>query len=144
MKASWLSSKNYDFIYGKVPRLCVDIVIKNPQGTVLVWRKIEPAKNTWHLPGGRVMLREKVETAAVRIAKAETGLNVKPVKLLGYMEFLNEAQGGKKRHTVSLVFLAKATNPKKINSDSRFFKFLPKKTHNVHKKFLLQNSLIQI
>lgn len=102
---SWLSESDYNFIYSRAPRICVDLVIKTRKGIFLTKRDIQPYKGKWHLPGGRVRFRESIETAIDRIAKQEIGSPVVIKKLLGFMEFPREVQDCNKRHSISLAFL---------------------------------------
>lgn len=140
MPVGWLSDKDYDSIYRRIPRLCVDLVIKDPKGVLLSNRQIEPYKSFWHLPGGRVRFRESLSQAITRIAREETGLKVKMDKLLGSMEFLRETQNGRKRHTVSLVFMARKLSGQIKGSrqaqEVKYFKDRPKKMHPIHSNFL--------
>lgn len=140
-KAGWLTNEDYDFIYARVPRLCVDLVIKNKQNeTLLSLRDIEPHKGKWHLPGGRVGFEESLESAIQRVAKAEVGVEVTIQKMIGFMEFPDEVQDSKKRHTVSIVFLVEVDSEglqgswqaKKVE----FFKTLPENIHPTHGQFL--------
>lgn len=86
------------------PSLTVDVVIKLPEGVVLVKRKNEPYKDKWALPGGFVNYGEKVEFAAVREAMEETGIKVKLLRLLGvYSDPRRDPRG----HVVSICFLAR-------------------------------------
>jgi len=86
------------------PALAVDLVIKARGGVVLVRRKNEPYKDRWALPGGFVEYGEKVEHAAVREAREETGIEVKLQGLLGvYSDPSRDPRG----HTVSICYLAK-------------------------------------
>ncbi len=86
------------------PSLAVDIVIKLPEGVVLVKRKNEPYKGKWALPGGFVNYGEKVELAALREAMEETGIMVKLRGLLGiYSDPTRDPRG----HVVSICFLAR-------------------------------------
>ncbi|MEK7680923.1 MAG: NUDIX domain-containing protein [Patescibacteria group bacterium] len=146
MKNKWLTEKDYNFIYTRVPRVCVDLVIKNRRGVLLTFREIEPFKNQWHMPGGRVKWRETIIKAVQRIAREETGLEVELVKLLGFMEFLREMQKGERRHTVSMVFLARPNDFNSSGCDQahrlNFFNKLPKKTIPIHAKFLTENNLL--
>lgn len=98
-----LSDEDFAYIYTKVPRLNVDLVIRIDGGVVLVKRGIEPHIGAWHVPGGTVYKNEKLEDAAVRVAKHETGLDVQVVKHLGFMEFPNEKRGDLNVHTISIV-----------------------------------------
>lgn len=139
-KSNYLSKDDYDNIFSKVPRLCVDIVIKTDKGILLSFRSIKPYKDKWHLPGGRVYFRESLHSAVCRIAKGEAGLSVKNEKFLGFMEFTREVQDKKKRHSVSIAFLVDVSSGKirKDNQSSRidFFKKIPIKIHPIHERFL--------
>jgi ADP-ribose pyrophosphatase YjhB (NUDIX family) len=142
-----LTKKEYDFIYDRVPRLCVDIVIKDKKGLLLTLRNIEPQKNRWHFPGGRVFYGETIAKAVKRILKAETNLNVRLDKLIGFMEFPNEKQFNKRRHSVSLVFSAKIISgyPRIDTQASKicFFKSIPPRMHKTHGKFLTLNGILK-
>lgn len=80
----------------------VDVIIHRPgRGVVLVRRKNPPLG--WALPGGFVDYGERVETAAVREALEETGLEVELTGLLGiYSDPRRDPRG----HTMSVVFTA--------------------------------------
>jgi ADP-ribose pyrophosphatase YjhB (NUDIX family) len=142
----WLSEKDYNFIYSRTPRLCVDLVIKDKRGVVLSLRDIEPGKNTWHLPGGRVKFRESIPAAATRIAKAELGIKIKLGKLIGVMEFPDEIQKGQQRHSISVAFLATIQSGQIKGTWQagrvEFFKKLPKPTYPEHAKFLKEKKLL--
>jgi len=99
----WLSDQDYNLIYSKVPRLNLDIVIHKDNGIVMVKRSIEPWINHWHLPGGTLYKGEVVHDATIRIAKAETGLDVEFVRSVDYMEFIGEERGDLNMHTVTIV-----------------------------------------
>jgi len=58
------------------PLLTVDTVIVYNKKIVLIKRKNPPFQGHFALPGGFVEVGETVETAAVREAKEETGLDV--------------------------------------------------------------------
>ena len=99
----WLSKEEFVDIYKRVPRLTVDLVIKSADGILLSLRDIEPWKGFWHLPGGTVAKGEKITEAAERIAKGETGLDIKIIKELGYLEYLVEVREEGNLHSVSIV-----------------------------------------
>lgn len=135
-----LSQKEFDLIYSRVPRLCVDIVIKNKSGVLLAKRAIEPYKEWWHLPGGTVFIHEKIEDAAKRVIKRELNVNIKIIKKIDYL-------GGPtteiNHHDFSVVLLAKIISGKiRLNEESEEFiitKKIPKKTlaghANLFKKY---------
>lgn len=92
-----LTDKEYKYVYDRVPRLCVDIIIREGDKFFLIKRETKPHKGKLHLPGGRVQKGEKLSEAIKRISIREIGFPVKPVRMIGYMEFLSE-------HSVSLAF----------------------------------------
>lgn len=87
-----ISPDEFEKIYSRVPRLCVDLVVKFNGGVVLALRSLPSWHNQWHLPGGTVYLGESVIQAAERIAQEELGIRIKIIKPLGFIEFLNEAK----------------------------------------------------
>ena len=147
MPRDWLSNKEYDFIFGRIPRLCVDLVIKGSRGVLLTKRKIYPYKNFWHLPGGRMKFREPFKKAIGRIAREEVGLKVKVLALAGFMEFLRETQNRRKRHSVSLVFLVRPLSKVARGSwqaeEIKYYKNLSAQIHPIHLKFLSRNRYLR-
>jgi 8-oxo-dGTP diphosphatase len=67
----------------KTPLLTVDAAIVDEKKTLLIQRLNEPFKGFWALPGGFVDVGETVESACIREAFEETGLNVKINGLIG-------------------------------------------------------------
>jgi 8-oxo-dGTP diphosphatase len=108
------------------PLLTVDIIIPTSDGIVLVKRDHEPFKGMWALPGGFVRYGERVEDAAVREAKEETGLKVKLRKLVGvYSDPSRDPRG----HVVSVCFLADRVNGRPSArgdaAEARIFRDIP-------------------
>lgn len=90
------------------PAPTVDVVIYCPvRGVVLVQRKNPPPG--WALPGGFIDYGEAAETAAVREAREETGLDVRLVGLLGVY---SHPQRDPRGHTLSVVYVGKSIAPK--------------------------------
>ncbi len=135
-----LPQKEFNKIYSKIPRLCVDIVIHTSDGFLLTKRSTPLSYDGyWHVPGGTVLFHESLVKAVKRIAKRELNLKVAIIKLLGYEEVLyEETIGG--AHAVTLGFLVRVVSGKiKINNEASeygFFKKLPPKLIPEHKKFL--------
>lgn len=98
-----LSQAEFDAIYSRVPRLCVEIVMVEPGGVVLTRRSIPPGEGLWHLPGGTLRFGETLVEAARRVALDETGVEVKCLQQLGVVEYVfpNYAH-----RPVSVVYLA--------------------------------------
>lgn len=131
-------------IFAKVPRLCVDLVVKNNQGIVLTKREIKPAKGKWHLPGGGVLFGEPLEQAVQRVALEEIGVRVKAQKILGVMEFFGENDFG---HGVSVVYLVSPVSSQLRGGwqarELGFFKILPKPMVEEQEEFLLRKKLLK-
>ncbi len=79
-------------------------VIENGK-ILLIKRKHGPFKGRWALPGGHVDYDERVEDAAVREAKEETGLDVVPERILGvYSDPGRDPRG----HYITIAYLCSA------------------------------------
>lgn len=132
--------KQFKSIYSKVPRLCVDLVIKTNKGYLLTLRKKNGYEDQWHLPGGTVYYREGVKKAVERIAKEELGIKISIKKFLGYLEYPSEIKERDFGHTITLVFLC-GTNRLNFKLDDQtekaeFFKKPPNNTIIEQKKLL--------
>jgi colanic acid biosynthesis protein WcaH len=56
----------------------IDLIVRDPAGKVLVgWRRNEPARNTWFVPGGRVRKNERLVDAFDRVCWMELGLDTR-------------------------------------------------------------------
>lgn len=144
----FLSDEEYDRIYGQVPRLCVDLVIRNSYKAILLTRRdIEPYKGLWHFPGGRIDFKGKVADAANRIAVKELGVEVKIVRTLGTCEIMNDDVSPEKpRHSVSVVVECEITRrtprPVKEATEASYFHAMPTEVHPYHGAFLKENGLL--
>ncbi len=110
---------------------CVDAVIVNKRRALLVYRKNEPAKDQWWVPGGRVLKNERLEDAIIRKVKEETGLEVVVEKKVGVYETMFERgqipdlKTGV--HTINVVFLVYQKDPEqeiKIDETSGDYKWI--------------------
>lgn len=136
-----LSKKEFDIIFKKVPRVTVDLVIKDKRGVLLIKRSIRPDIGKWHLPGGTVGFKEKLLHAVKRKAREETGLQVRVKQFLGIIEFMKWKYPGYS-HIVDLVFLVEPVRGK-LRGDAKFggkilkfFKKLPKNMIPEQRKIL--------
>lgn len=145
-KSIVLTHKEFKEIFSKVPRLAVEAVIMTPDGIVLTKRKIVPRPGTWHVPGGTMQKGETIAQAVKRVAKAETGIDVELVKMLGVVEY------DFKGYFSQPIGLAHLVRPKNINfkmkvdenaEDIRIFEKLPPNTFKEHRQFLKRFSIIK-
>ena len=89
------------------PQPCVDLVVEYEDGILLTRRQKEPAKGEWFWPGSRLYKGERLDDAAVRVAREELGLDTAAVERLGVSEHFWEAsavEGVETRHTVPVVY----------------------------------------
>ncbi|MEK6897433.1 MAG: NUDIX domain-containing protein [Nanoarchaeota archaeon] len=132
-----LTEKEFKFIYTKVPRICVELIILKRKKILLTKRSINPFKDFWHFPGGGVLYKEKIKETINRVSKEELGIKVVPQKFLGYAEYLNDGF----RHSVSLSFKCKIMGnqqPRALEQadEIKFFKKIPEQIVPAHRKFL--------
>lgn len=143
MKPKKLPFKEFKRIYSKVPRLCVDLVVKTKNGVVLSKRSIEPSKGMWHFPGGTVLWEEKLEDAISRVAEEEMGLEVKVEKIIETIEYLDKSPH---KHTVSIAFLIKPISGSLRGSSQgekiKYHKTIPKNIIKEQKEFIEKHKLI--
>jgi ADP-ribose pyrophosphatase YjhB (NUDIX family) len=97
----------------------VDIIIeirdgRKMRGVVLIERRNPPPG--WALPGGFVDYGETLESAAVREAREETSLEV---ELLGQLGAYSDPARDPRFHTISTVFVARATGEPRGADDAR-------------------------
>lgn len=141
-----LSDREYDHVFARTPRLCVDLVIREKGRILLGRRTTEPYKGKWELPGGRVHFGESLVHALQRLAREETGLRIRVGHIVGIMEHLREYQNGKPRHSVSVAFLAERAGGRMRDTEHlvqvQFFGTLPRDTYRIHEKFLTEQRLV--
>ncbi|MGI5864060.1 MAG: NUDIX domain-containing protein [Myxococcales bacterium] len=89
----------------KNPIPTVDTIIELPDGRIVLVRRRNPPHG-WALPGGFVDEGEALAAAAVREAKEETGLDV---ELVTQLFTYSEPRRDPRQHTVSTVFVARAS-----------------------------------
>ena len=136
--ATKLPFEEFKKIYSRVPRLCLDLVVKNENGVLLTLRDIPPAKGLWHIPGGTMLFDENIDEAIQRIAGEELGTSVRVKKLLGYIDWYKTKNAN--GHAVSMEFLVEPLGGITVDyqaSHFKFFKKIPPKTIKEHVSFLL-------
>lgn len=140
MRKQPLSPTEFESIYSKVPRLCVDLLIQSEKGILLILRKKHGWVGQWHLPGGTVLYREAISDTAVRLAREEVGTEIKIEKLLGYVEFPSEVHERGYGYSVSLVLLCRPERDDFPLTDGEremgWFKSWPEKMVTEQKEFL--------
>ncbi|MEK6910615.1 MAG: NUDIX domain-containing protein [Nanoarchaeota archaeon] len=135
------SPEEFKQIYSKVPRLCIDPIVRTKEGIVLSLRNGNYGwENQWHLPGGTLHYKETVEQGLKRLMKDEIGIEVKIVKVLGYKEFPSEEKERGFGWSVSLMilcdFVSGELRPDENALEVKSFSKLPENIVKEHKEFL--------
>jgi 8-oxo-dGTP diphosphatase len=99
----------------------VDIIIEmmdRPYRPIVLIERLNPPFG-WAIPGGFVDYGESVETAAIREAEEETGLQV---KLIEQFQVYSDPERDPRHHTISIVFLATARGKPEAKDDAKALK----------------------
>jgi colanic acid biosynthesis protein WcaH len=85
----YLEKETFKTVIASTPLISIDLIVKNTQGEYLLgYRTNQPAKNSWFVPGGRILKDESMDDAFVRLCKNELGLSAtrQKAKFLGPYE----------------------------------------------------------
>ncbi len=112
-----LTQEEFDLIYGKVPRLTVEVAVRTDDGLVMTKIPKGPMKGQWNVVGGTVRFGEKLVEAARRVAKSELGIDVAIGENLGYIEYPEILAAGERGWPVGMVFEATIISGELTKSD---------------------------
>ena len=88
------------------PEPTVGVFIFNQQGKLLLLQSHKwPGVHV--IPGGHVELGERIEAAAVREAKEETGLDIYDLEFINFQQFIYDPAFWKHRHFIFFDYAAK-------------------------------------
>ena len=90
-----LSDDLFSLVVRHRPIVCIDLLIRDAQGRLLVGlRKNRPAQDTWFVPGGNLRKDERLADGFCRIAKAELGidLSISTTQFVGAFEHFLRGQ----------------------------------------------------
>jgi len=115
----------------------VDIIIEMGQGGVVLINRKNPPFG-WAIPGGFVDYGESLESAAIREAREETSLGV---ELLYQLGAYSDPTRDPRHHTISVVFVGRATGMPKAADDAAeagifYRKSIPENMAFDHEKIL--------
>ena len=136
------------FISRKTPIVNVDLLIKDKEGrTLLAWRNDKYSGAGWHVPGGIIRYKEKMEKRINEVAKLEIGTKVKFNKepLAINQIILNQKE---RAHFISFLFYCAVkdgfvpANKGLKSGDAGYLKWHDKcpadliKVHKIYKKYM--------
>ncbi len=109
------------------PIVSIDLIFLNRANKVLLgYRSNRPAKNTWFVPGGRIFKGERIADAMVRIARGETGIEIRPAQAQFegvfqhfYSNSVFSASRSLPTHYVVLAFKVRFRRDPKLRPDSQ-------------------------
>lgn len=142
----------YKEILENMPICCVDAVVVYNNKVLMIYRNIEPCKNQWCFPGGRIYKNEKMKEAVTRKVLEETGLEVKIIKKIGVYETMfnrgpfDDLKTGV--HTTNIPFLVKPLYKDfkikldKTSSDYKWINKIDKDFHPYIKKVLKDSKIL--
>ncbi|MHC4622729.1 MAG: GDP-mannose mannosyl hydrolase [Planctomycetota bacterium] len=90
-KPGKLNHRELAEVVRKTPLVSIDLIVRNENGEVLVgFRRNQPAKDYWFVPGGRIFKDERITQAFERIAYDELGIKsaFEDARFLGVFEHL--------------------------------------------------------
>lgn len=140
------------FISRKTPMINVDLLIKDENGRILLaWRKDKYCGAGWHVPGGIIRYKEKIEKRIKEVARLEIGAPVKfdknPIAVRQFI--LNQKE---RAHFISLLyhcFLVSDFKPQNKGlkpGDAGYLKWHDKppanliKVHETYRKYMMQGN----
>jgi nucleoside triphosphatase len=98
------------------PEPTVGVFIFNQRGELLLLQS-HKWPGAYVVPGGHVELGERLEEAAVREAKEETGLEVYGLEFINFQQFIYDPAFWKQRHFIFFDFAAKTDDMKVVLND---------------------------
>lgn len=121
-----IPSALYARIVKSMPVFCVDLVVRDPRGRVLLVKRANaPARGQWWLPGGRVLYHELRVDAARRKLLEECGLTAGAVREVATFDvILPKEEGIMASHTVATVFdVSVPAGPVRLDAQSTAYRW---------------------
>jgi len=140
----YIPSELYEKIKASLPIACVDLLIIDHRGFLLVRRNNPPAKGKWWFPGGRIFKNELIFDAAIRKGQEELRLQLQPIKLISVEESIFDNDDGINVHSINFVVkMKKLRNSQNIvldhtHSEFAWFDKVPVGLHQCVRRPLLK------
>jgi nucleoside triphosphatase len=100
----------------RFPEPTVGIFIFNQQGQLLLLQS-HKWPGAYVVPGGHVELGERLEEAALRETKEETGLDIYDLEFINFQQFIYDPAFWKHRHFIFFDFAAKTDGTDVVLND---------------------------
>lgn len=141
----------YAKMHQGLPILCHDVFINYDNGFVLLQRKDRPAEGEWWPVGGRLERGLPVEISLRKKARAEVGLDLENIQLLGVARhyFVEDPfLHGRGTDTPSLIYFADGIGDIQVDEHHIKHKIvnlkdLPTKTNDFVKEFMFEANKVK-
>jgi nucleoside triphosphatase len=100
----------------RFPEPTVGVFIFNQQGKLLLLQS-HKWPGVYVVPGGHVELGERLDEAAVREAKEETGLDIYDLEFINFQQFIYDPAFWKQRHFLFFDYAAKTNSTEVVLND---------------------------
>jgi len=122
-----LSEKHWKSVLLSMPIPCVDVIVEKQSKVLLGFRVIDPYRNVWALPGGRILKHENPENTVRRTLK-EINITAKIKSLVGVFP-VRFPRHPLKRYDITLCYRSEwiAGEPKPNAEQIRFRWFTPRR-----------------
>jgi nucleoside triphosphatase len=98
------------------PEPTVGVFIFNQQGELLLLQS-HKWPGAYVVPGGHVELGERLEEAAIREAREETGLDIYGLEFINFQQFIYDPAFWKQRHFIFFDYAAKTDSDEVVLND---------------------------
>lgn len=137
----YLTDKQYQETFSHSVRACVDLVVGYEGGIILARRNVEPFRDFWSLPGGRLRYKVPILETVHKVAQDELGIEVSILdSILDQIGFIDYTNDGEYLHSASFVFLARVLSgvprAKSQASEIAVFNKIPENSHPYQAAFL--------
>lgn len=132
----WIPDDLYYQIVNVMPIPCIDLLVKNKQGKYLLCRRTsEPLKDTWYMPGSRLIKGETISNAVKRISRKELGIRAIFNKVLCvYNAYYDVGYFGIASHTLTVVVEAEPKSERiKLDNSHSEYKWMDNYSSGLHK-----------
>lgn len=104
----------------KTVKATVGAILTRNENILLTKRSVDPFRDFWCIPGGKIEYGEKAMDAVQREVMEETGLKFKPE----FMFYMDEIIHSVNWHSLALVFSGQASGKEKTSEEVSEFKWI--------------------
>ena len=112
-------------IFPSSPAVGIGVIVFNKDSVLIEKRGNEPGKGEWNLPGGTLMLGERIFECAKREVFEEAGIEIEPIGIAKVYELIEEENKRIKFHYVIIDVVAEYLSGEiRVGSDALDLKWI--------------------